>query len=94
MKKNLRKTLALLLAGAMSLALLSGCNGDQPSSSDAGSSQPPSSNSAAPGGAKDSATLATSGEPTRFFPCGAEGSNGNDSLNLDAGILKAAHNPL
>ena len=83
MKKNLRKTLALLLAGAMSLALLSGCNGDQPSSSDAGSSQPPSSNSAALGGAKDSATLATSGEPTRFFPCGAEGSNGNDYLVLN-----------
>ena len=32
---------------------------------------------------KDSAILATSGEPTRFFPCGADGSNGNDYLVLN-----------
>lgn len=85
MKKNLRKTLALLLAGTLSFALLSACAGDTPAASDPGGSQSqsPAGGSQAPGGARDSATLATSGEPTRFFPCGAEGSNGNDYLVLN-----------
>ena len=84
MKKNLRKTLALFLVMTMSFALLSACRGNPAAPSDAGGSQAPTGSSQAPGnGARQSATLATSGEPTRFFPCGAEGSNGNDYLVLN-----------
>lgn len=73
---NMRKSLTLVLAGAISLTLLAGCGGG------GSPSETISSGSTAPI-QKDSAILATSGEPTRFFPCGADGSNGNDYLVLN-----------
>ena len=76
MKMNMRKSLTLVLAGAISLTLLAGCGGG------GSPSETISSGSTAPI-QKDSAILATSGEPTRFFPCGADGSNGNDYLVLN-----------
>lgn len=76
MKKNMRKILAMLMASTLPFALLTGCGGSK-------SSQPSAESGAPSQSGKDSVILATSGEPTRFFPCGSEGSNGNDYLVLN-----------
>lgn len=81
MKKNLCKALAVLLAAATSFALLTSC-GKTASPPSGTSPVTPSAGSTGSTG-KDSAILATSGEPTRFFPSGSEGSNGNDYLVLN-----------
>ena len=75
-----RKALALLSAASLSLVLLAGCGGGDTTSS---GNPSPDSTASADTATKDSAILATSGEPTRFFPCGADGSNGNDYLVLN-----------
>ncbi len=82
MKTKLRTALAVVLACALSLTVLAGCDRQTSNPSD-----DPGSSSAAPSTpgtqARESATLVTSGEPTKFFPCGSNGSNGNDYLVLN-----------
>ncbi|MDO5408057.1 MAG: ABC transporter substrate-binding protein [Eubacteriales bacterium] len=87
MKKRIGKVIGLTLVAAMSMSLLAGCGGQKAPTeapvageSTAGESAPADGQS---GEKKDSAILATSGEPTRFYPCGPEGSNGNDYLVLN-----------
>ena len=80
-KLNGKKSLALILAATLSLGILSGCGGGgSTETTDPNASGAVSTES---GAQKDSATLATSGEPTRFFPHGSEGSNNNDYLVLN-----------
>ena len=68
MKKNMRKILAMLMASTLPFALLTGCGGSK-------SSQPSAESGAPSRSGKDSVILATSGEPTRFFPCGSAGNS-------------------
>ena len=80
-KLNGKKSLALILAATLSLSILSGCGGG--GSTEATDPNASGAVSTESGAQKDSATLATSGEPTKFFPHGSEGSNGNDYLVLN-----------
>lgn len=87
MKNYIKKIVGLTLVAAMSLSLLAGCGGQQeaPAKEAPGKATVEEKTPAAPqnGEKKDTAILATSGEPTRFYPCGPEGSNGNDYLVLN-----------
>lgn len=85
MKKNIRRLLVMTLVVAMSLALLTGCGGQKEEAAPEEQKETAAEEKHAEteATAKDTAILATGGEPTRFYPCGPEGSNGNDYLVLN-----------